>query len=67
MSNDDLAQDMISGFAHYTTADELGHDDTADAPATSPATITTVSSVECVMFTIGLTSGGVATTYAAGC
>jgi hypothetical protein len=60
MSN---AEQLIVGYTAYTDALEIGAGVTAEAPGTTPATITTVSSVECVMFSIGLAS----TTFAGGC
>ncbi len=60
MSDSEL---LINGYASYTDAEEFGVSVSADAPGTTPATITTVSSVECVMFSIGFASA----TFAGGC
>ena len=61
------AQNLIKGFANYSTAAELEASVRGNAPAISPVTTVTASSPECVAFTVGLTSGGTTTTIAAGC
>ncbi|MGW5262126.1 LxmA leader domain family RiPP [Microbispora sp. NPDC004025] len=54
---------LINGYTAYTDAGEFGVSVSAEAPGTTPATSVTVSSVECVMFSIGF----VGTTFGAGC
>ena len=51
------AHDLISGYKAYARAAELT-DISSDAPAFSPASIT-VSSPECVAFSIGVGSGAI--------
>ena len=64
------ADQLIAGYTAYTDAGELGATAVAQAPATTPVTVTTVSSPECVIFSIGAASGvltSVSVTHAAGC
>ncbi|MER6570842.1 LxmA leader domain family RiPP [Streptomyces sp. NPDC001093] len=42
-----MTETLISGYIAYTTADRLGASATGQAPATTPLTVTTVSSPEC--------------------
>ncbi|MFF4505480.1 LxmA leader domain family RiPP [Streptomyces sp. NPDC001401] len=42
-----MTESLISGYIAYTTADRLGASAMGEAPATSPLTVTTVSSPEC--------------------
>lgn len=60
--------EMIAGYTAYTTAEEFG----ASAQGEAPATITTVtvSSPECVAFSVSAASGvvtSVSITHGAGC
>ncbi|MET9535786.1 LxmA leader domain family RiPP [Streptomyces sp. NPDC006649] len=57
------ADQLISGYTAYTSAEEFGALAEADAPATTPVTVTTVSSGECISFTASL----VGTTISGNC
>ncbi|MFC4465269.1 LxmA leader domain family RiPP [Streptomyces xiangluensis] len=58
-------EQLIAGYTAYTNAEEFGASAESDAPAS--ITITTVSSGECVYFSLGAVSGSIATTKAWGC
>lgn len=63
----DNVNQLMSGYTAYIDASDFGASAAADAPATTP---TTVSSPECVVFTISAASGiltSVSITHAAGC
>jgi hypothetical protein len=57
-------EQLIAGYAAYTNAEEFGAGAGPDAPA---ITITTVSSPECVYFSLSAVSGSIATTKSWGC
>ncbi|MER5772991.1 MULTISPECIES: LxmA leader domain family RiPP [unclassified Streptomyces] len=64
------ASQLIAGYTAYTTAEEFGATAQGDAPATTPLTVTTVSSPECTAFSVSAASGvltSVSITHAAGC
>ncbi|MEU8971273.1 LxmA leader domain family RiPP [Streptomyces monashensis] len=46
------ADQLIAGYTAYTSAEEFGVTAEGDAPATTPVTVTTVSSPECVQVSI---------------
>ncbi|MGW5609492.1 LxmA leader domain family RiPP [Streptomyces sp. NPDC003753] len=55
------ADQLIAGYTAYTSAEEFGVTAEGDAPATTPVTVTTVSSTECVSLTasvVGTTLSG---------
>lgn len=64
----DTLDQLISGYTAYTDADEIGAVAAGDSLAFTPVTITTVSSVECAIFSVGVvTSASLTGTVAGGC
>lgn len=58
---------LLSGYRNYSNICELDNLSNHTVPAITPTTTVTASSPECVAFTIGLTSGGIGISFAAGC
>ncbi|MDF3148902.1 MULTISPECIES: LxmA leader domain family RiPP [Streptomyces] len=63
------ADQLMAGYAVYTTSDEIGAGAAADAPAISPVSIfSAASSVECAIFSAGVvTSASAGGTVAGNC
>jgi hypothetical protein len=61
------AAQLISGYMAYTDSGEFGASASTEAPATTPVTITTVSSVECAAFSASAVSAGVGASVNWGC
>ncbi|MEU8980638.1 MULTISPECIES: LxmA leader domain family RiPP [unclassified Streptomyces] len=59
------ADQLLTGYTAYTNAQEFGASAEAQAPATTPTV--TVSSPECVYFSLGASAGSIASTKAWGC
>ncbi len=62
--------ELIAGYTAYTDAATFGASAAGEAPAITPVTITTVSSPECIIFTISVVGGTVTSivgTNSAGC
>ncbi|MBT2365134.1 LxmA leader domain family RiPP [Streptomyces sp. NPDC096176] len=60
------ADQLLAGYTAYTTAEDFGASADNQSPAATP-TITTVSSPECIYFSLGASAGSIASTKAWGC
>ncbi|GGT38578.1 MULTISPECIES: LxmA leader domain family RiPP [unclassified Streptomyces] len=60
------AEQLLAGYTAYTNAEDFGASADNQSPAATP-TITTVSSPECIYFSLGASAGSIASTKAWGC